>query len=202
MGAGASGIGVAIVLQELGIEYIILEKDEIGSSFKNWPAESRFISPSFTGNFFKMPDLNAISPETSPAFNIQTEHPTGKEFAKYLNLVVEGYGVQVQTGIMVKSIHKREDIFVLDTSDGIYESRYVIWAAGEYQYPKKGSFDGDENCIHFSEIRSFSEFKGKERIVIGAYESGFDATINLIQLGNKVTLIDAVSKTFSYSVCI
>ncbi len=70
VGAGASGLGVGIVLQKLGIDFLILEKDSVGSSFRKWPKETRFISPSFTGKFFKMPDLNAISPETSPAFNL------------------------------------------------------------------------------------------------------------------------------------
>ena len=61
-----------------------LEKDEIGASFKKWPEESCFISPSFIGNFFNMPDLNSIAPATSPAFNLLTEHPNGQEFANVL----------------------------------------------------------------------------------------------------------------------
>ena len=39
----------------------------VGESFLRWPAETRFISPSFTGNFFGAPDLNAITPDSSPA---------------------------------------------------------------------------------------------------------------------------------------
>jgi len=191
VGAGAAGIGVAIVLQELGMEYVVLEKNEIGSSFKQWPAESRFISPSFIGNFFNMPDLNSITPETSPAFNLQTEHPTGKEFATYLEMIVEEYEVNIETGITVNSIQKTGDSFVLDTNEGTYESKYVIWAAGEFQYPQKGSFEGDELCTHFSEIDTFSDLKGDERIIVGAYESGFDTAINLVRLNKKVTIIDS-----------
>ena len=69
VGAGPAGIGVAVTLKRMGINFVIVEKDSIGSSFKKWPEETQFISPSFTGNFFRMPDLNAITPETSPAFN-------------------------------------------------------------------------------------------------------------------------------------
>ncbi|MEL7121574.1 MAG: NAD(P)-binding domain-containing protein [Bacteroidota bacterium] len=64
------------------------------------------------------------------------------------------------------------------------------WAAGEYQYPKTNSFKGEHLCTHYSEISSFSDVLGKESVVIGAYESGFDAAINLVQIGKKVTLID------------
>ncbi len=56
VGAGPAGIGVAVLLHNLGISYIVLEKSTIGASFKKWPKETRFISPSFTGNFFQMPD--------------------------------------------------------------------------------------------------------------------------------------------------
>ena len=45
VGAGASGLGVGIVLKKLGINYVILEKDSVGSSFRKWPKETRFISP-------------------------------------------------------------------------------------------------------------------------------------------------------------
>lgn len=83
VGAGSAGVGVGILLQKLEINYVILEKDSVGSSFRKWPKETRFISPSFTGNFFKMPDLNAITPDTSPAFELLTEHPTGNEFADH-----------------------------------------------------------------------------------------------------------------------
>ncbi len=205
VGAGSAGLGVAIVLEKLGIEYVVLEKDVPGSSFRKWPKESRLISPSFTGNFFKMPDLNAISPETSPAFSLSTEHPTGNEFANYLDSVLDYYGLVVQTSIDVKTVRKREDFFILATSNGEYRSKYVIWAAGEYQYPKKRAFEGTEFCTHFSEITSFSDLQGEERIVIGGYESGFDAAINLIKSGKEVTLLDSsnylelVSSDSSYS---
>ena len=59
VGAGSAGLGTAIVLDRLGIDYIIMEKDEIGSSFKKWPQESCLISPSFTGNFFQIAALGS-----------------------------------------------------------------------------------------------------------------------------------------------
>ncbi|MEO1022188.1 MAG: NAD(P)-binding domain-containing protein, partial [Bacteroidota bacterium] len=80
VGAGPAGLGTGILLQKLGIDFVILERDSVGSSFKKWPKETRFISPSFTGNFFKMPDLNAITPDTSPAYTLLKEHPTGEDY--------------------------------------------------------------------------------------------------------------------------
>ena len=41
----------------------------------------RFITPSFTTNFWEHMDLNSVAYGTSPAFTLETEHPTGKEYA-------------------------------------------------------------------------------------------------------------------------
>ena len=86
---------------------------------------------------------------------------------------------------------KRKRESLLSTrARGTYTSTIVIWAGGEYQYPKTASFKGDHLCTHYSEISSFSDMRGKDRIVIGAYESGFDSALNLVKNGKKVTLLD------------
>ncbi|MEM9299897.1 MAG: NAD(P)-binding domain-containing protein, partial [Bacteroidota bacterium] len=46
VGAGPAGLGIGIILQQLGIYYVILEKSSVGASFRKWPKETRFISPS------------------------------------------------------------------------------------------------------------------------------------------------------------
>ncbi|MEO0338048.1 MAG: NAD(P)/FAD-dependent oxidoreductase [Bacteroidota bacterium] len=191
VGAGSAGIGMGILLQKLGIDYVILEKTSIGASFQKWPKETRFISPSFTGNFFKMPDLNAVTPDTSPAFDLLTEHPTGMEYAQYLERVARHFHLKINTEVEVTKVEDKSGCFFLKTSKGTYGSLFVIWAAGEYQYPKTNSFQGAHLCTHYAEVDSFSDVLGKESVVIGAYESGFDAAVNLVHLGKKVTLIDS-----------
>lgn len=190
VGAGPAGLGVSILLQKLGINYTILEKTSIGASFRKWPRETRFISPSFTGNFFMMPDLNAITPDTSPAFELLTEHPTGHEYADHLESLAVFFQLEVKTGINVQNIEDKGSYFILNTNEGEYSSAFVIWAAGEYQYPKTKSFEGEHLCTHYSKISSFSDINGQDSVVIGAYESGFDAALNLAQDGKKVELFD------------
>lgn len=190
VGAGPAGLGVSVLLKKLGIDFVILERDEIGSSFRKWPKETKFISPSFTGNFFKMVDLNAITPDTSPALSLLTEHPTGEDYVAYLEAVAHFNKLPIYTGVNVSSVEKNGSSFELATDHGKYECKYLIWAAGEYQYPKENSFQGSDLCTHYSEISSFSDVDGEEHIVIGAYESGFDAMANLVKEGKKVTLLD------------
>jgi thioredoxin reductase len=69
-------------------------------------------------------------------------------------------------------------------------SQFVIWAAGEFQYPNLNSFPGAKLCIHNSQVRSWADLEGDEFIVIGGYESGMDAAINLAALGKRVKVLD------------
>ena len=46
VGAGAAGVGMGVVLQDLGVtNFTLLERHEVGASFRRWPQEMRFISP-------------------------------------------------------------------------------------------------------------------------------------------------------------
>ena len=85
IGAGAAGVGVSIALRHAGIEnFVVLERHSVGASFEGWPAETRFITPSFPTNSIGMLDLNSIAIGVSPAFSLEVEHPTGEEYAAHL----------------------------------------------------------------------------------------------------------------------
>lgn len=84
VGAGPAGIGLGVALQKITARFSILERDKIGASFRRWPKETRMITPSFTSNAFNLPDLNALTPDTSLAYSLGREHPSGKEYAMYL----------------------------------------------------------------------------------------------------------------------
>ncbi|MYA20515.1 MAG: NAD(P)-binding protein, partial [Chloroflexi bacterium] len=46
VGAGPAGLGCAVALKEFGVRDItILDRHEVGASFRRWPQEMRFITP-------------------------------------------------------------------------------------------------------------------------------------------------------------
>lgn len=192
VGAGPAGIGCGVVLKDLGIEnFTILEREEVGASFTRWPEEMRFITPSFPSHGFGLLDLNAITRKTSPALAFGQEHLTGQQYAVYLKTVADYFELPIQTEIEVKGVTPlSKGGFQVETSQGRVQSKFVIWAAGEYQYPNLNPFPGAQYCWHNSQIRSWGDIEGEELIVIGGYESGMDAASNLIALGKKVGVID------------
>ena len=195
VGAGAAGIGIASMLKDFGIEkMIVIEKDKVGSTFDKWPEEMRFITPSFTTNFWGHIDINSVVAGTSPAFSLDTEHPTGKQYANYLRLISEHFELPIRENTNVEKITRPDDNFNIHIKNfggnEIVESRFLIWAAGEFQYPNLDSFSGSDLCLHNSQVETWEQIKGDEVYIIGGNESGIDAAIHLSRLGKKVAVLE------------
>ncbi len=205
VGAGAAGVGCALMLTKtFGLDVsrvLLIERGEtVGDSFRRWPAEMRFISPSFnqqgwTSSF----DLNSIAHGTSPAYSLHTEHPSGAEYADYLHVLAKAAELRVLTMTEVVSVQALGEeggpplfsVGVSATTKPFHESRilhtkpghgakpskaqklsarYVVWAAGEFQYPATESasaVEGAELCMHNSMVRSWASLPGDDFVLIG-----------------------------------
>ncbi|MEM1105152.1 MAG: NAD(P)/FAD-dependent oxidoreductase [Pseudomonadota bacterium] len=184
IGAGPAGIGVAALLARCAIPALILERGRIGESFLQWPKETKFISPSFTGNFFGAVDLNAITPDSSPAFGLQAEHPTGEEYARYLNDVAQVHELRIDEGVDVLAVERSpEGGFHIDTSEGELLCRVLIWAGGEFQYKK-----AIPNTVRVG--RAYGDMPKGHHVILGGAESGMEAAFNLVDQGSSVTVLD------------
>ncbi|MEM6716243.1 MAG: NAD(P)/FAD-dependent oxidoreductase, partial [Cyanobacteria bacterium P01_C01_bin.147] len=187
-----AGIGCGVVLKELGLErFTLLERHQVGASFSRWPDEMNFITPSFPSHGFGLLDLNAVTLKTSPAVAFRREHVSGKQYALYLQTVADYFDLPIQTEVDVQRVEPLpQGGFALNTSSGEISTQFVIWAAGEYQYPYLNPFPGAEHCLHNSQVRSWTNLEGDEFLIIGGYESGMDAAANLVALGKKVGVLD------------
>lgn len=191
VGGGPAGVGLAYAFTHFGIRnFTVLERHQIGASFARWPAEMRLITPSFNSNQFGWLDLNSFGMRISPAQHLGTEHPTGLEYAGFLRAFARHLKLPVQEGVDVRSVEPAGDGFALDTSEGLIRTRFVVWAAGEFQYPRLNGFPGAEHCLHNSQVDSWRELKGKDFVIIGGYESGIDAAVHLSHNRKRVTVVD------------
>ena len=220
VGAGASGVGVGLMLTGLfrlePDRVLLMERGaSVGETFRKWPKEMRFISPSFNSQGWTQSfDLNSVAYGTSPAFTLHAEHPTGNQYADYLEALAETNELNVRTESEVVSIKPFDDGFDMDASSeqkagfevevrpakgGVatkLRSRFVVWAAGEFQYPRAMTeplFPGSELCRHNSSVRSWSDLAGDDFVVIGGYESGMDAASNLSSCGKRCTVVSSTA---------
>lgn len=191
VGAGPAGIGVAVKLIDAGVsDIVLLEQDTIGASFRRWPKETRFITPSFSARDYGVRDLNSISDAMDPSRR-WSEHPTGEEYAEYLEEVVLLHRVPVLTGISVRRVTRLADgCFYLETNRDAWRCAILIWAAGEFHYPNIPSFPGAELGVFSLSHSSYDELGGNEYVVIGGFESGMDVACNRVEAGARVTVVD------------
>ena len=189
VGAGPAGLGCAAALKQCGIESLALvDLRGVGASFESWPVQMRMISPSFHSNPFGQADLNAITPHTSPADYVHSEHPTGTEYATYLKAIASFYELEVQTGIEITGVEKsREVLALLGTSEPLL-ARHIIWTAGEFFFPRQ-SIRGSEHCVHNTKVTDWNALPGIEHAIIGGFESGIDAAVHLARLGKSVHVL-------------
>ncbi len=191
VGGGAAGLGVAIALKHAGIEnFIVLERLTVGSSFACWPDETRFITPSFPTNSIGMLDLNSIAIGVSPAYSLEVEHPTGRDYALHLLQVAKFFELPIREKINVTRVKKVGKSFRINTTDDTLRAKHVIWAAGEFQYPRLNGFVGSELCRHTATIDSYEKLEGDDFIIVGGYESGIDAAYHLGHRDKRVRLFD------------
>ena len=71
------------------------------------------------------------------------EHPSGAQYATYLQAIAETNELSVKTGTDVTAVNARDggfDVEVKPAKGGIkttLKSRYVVWAAGEFQHVRR-----------------------------------------------------------------
>ena len=187
--AGPAGIWVAIKLQELWINTIILEGNTIGSSFLKWGDHTHFISPSFPSNAFWQTDLNSIDYASSPWFMFQKEHLNWKEYAQYLQKMVQTHNIEVKENQKVSEVLKTESHFTIKTQGwGEFECDYLISATWEFSFPSSWDIVWSEHALHSSQMW---EYTADNKItntvpIIWWYESAVDSAYALYRKWKKV----------------
>lgn len=191
IGAGAAGIGFAKALQQYGEQdYLVIEQDAIGSSFARWHTHTHFISPSFTSNQLEMIDLNAVSPDSSPATCTHCEHPHGYDYCQYLQTLAHDAQLKIQEHTRVVDITKLSDDWYhvqLSTGETVI-TKYVIFALGDFYHPTTGNIKGNEHGIHYRDFDMMQPHMEAEQVIIGGNEAAFDTAIQLAQRGIKTTI--------------
>ena len=192
VGAGPAGLGVSLALKRAGVsDQLVVDAKDVGAAFRAWPRNMSLLTPSFFSNSFGLTDLNSIDPDTSPADYLHTEHPKGDGYADYLEAIVDHFELPVRSGVKVTKVKKVLEGFVVKSSEGTIHADYVVWAAGQFFHPRDHDFPGAKLALHSSKVKDWAKLDGDEITIIGGYESGVDAALNLVHSGKSVKLISS-----------
>ena len=163
VGAGPAGIACAIQLKRYNINYIVLEKDEIGGLLHN---------ANLVENYIGFP--NGISGKKLVQL-IKRQSQTSK-----LNIKYE----------LVESVEFHKDTINIETNNNLYQSKYLVVASGTKPIiPTVPIIHDNLKTKVFYDIYKLGQIKNKNIAIIGAGDCAFDYALNLCS-NNKVTILN------------
>ena len=178
IGAGPGGLAAAAMLKERGISVVVLERDEIGASWRRHYDRLHLHTVRWLSH---LPGLR---------FNRahgRWVHRDG--VVRYLESYVRHHGLEVRGGVDVRKIDRNEadDGWVIHTTDGPLHARAVVVATGYNRipfipdWPGKESFEGE--LIHGQEYRNGEAYRGRDVLVVGSGNTGAEIAIDLVEHG-------------------
>lgn len=177
IGAGPSGLSVAIEAQKQGLHYLVIEKGGIVNAIQNFPAEM---------SFFSTPELLEIG---NVPFTSAQMRPTRAEGLEYYTRVASHYALHCRFFEAVTSVHHSGDSFVVKTSRSVYLAKNVVLATGYYDNPNHLNIPGEERSKVSHYYNDPYPFYRQNVLIIGAKNSAAIAALELFRHGAKVTLV-------------
>ena len=175
VGAGPGGISASLRAIENQLNYVTLERDEIGGTVAKFPRQK----------------LVLTSPVEFPMYGKFKKTELSKEnLLAFWDMVLNRADFNAVTGEKVDDIRKGEGgIFTVTTTNNQYRSRAVILALGRNGTPRKLGVKGEELPKVMYRLIEADHYINKKILVVGGGDSAVEAAMGLAhQHGNQVTL--------------
>ena len=175
VGAGPAGISASLRAIENKLNYLTLERDQIGGTVAKYPRQK----------------LVMTSPVEFPMYGKFKKMQLSKEnLLAFWDTILHRADFHVSTGEKVEDIKKVEDgCFAVRTVNNRYRARAVVLALGRAGEPRKLGVKGEELPKVMYRLIEADHYINKKILVIGGGDSAVEAAMGLAnQTGNQVTL--------------
>jgi len=175
VGAGPGGISASLRAIENKLNYLTLERDEIGGTVAKFPRQK----------------LVLTSPVEFPMYGKFKKTELSKEnLLAFWDMVLNRSDFNAVTGEKVDDIKKDENgVFTVTTPNNQYRSHAVILALGRNGTPRKLGVKGEELPKVMYRLIEADHYINKRILVVGGGDSAVEAAMGLAhQHGNQVTL--------------
>ena len=183
VGAGQAGLAASACLSRHNIDNIVLEKFEIGASWRRQRWESFcLVTPNWTvrlpGEFYNGADPDGFM--------------LGTEFVTYLENYAGRFTLPVQQKTNVQSAKLENSRWVVETSSGPVRAQALIVATSTYQTPSVPAFatriDPRILSLSAASYRVPDRLPNGRVLVVGSAQSGAQIVEDLLTGGREVLL--------------
>jgi thioredoxin reductase len=195
IGAGPAGLRAGEEAQKHGIDYVIIEKGEVGAAWRSFRPDSKMLSPCHPQR-----DWTSIS-SSFPIWKLPVERPycNSVQFISYLDEFAAKFKLNIVKQTLVTKIEKNEDQFLVHTNDGKgYSAPYLITASGIFDgkfYPNVPGIKGNPIVMHSHNYMSPIPFINKRVLIVGAGNSAAEVAL---ELAGKSILYLATNSQLKY----
>jgi thioredoxin reductase len=203
VGSGPGGLQVGHDLARLGVRHALISRDDApGGMFRKWPIYERLLSWTKPDAPFELGsrecewyDHNSLLSEEAPAtvaaeMDRAFDVPSRPEMERGLVAFAERAAVDVRYGCTWEGTRAHEGGFALETSDGEYRAKKVVFALGVTHPWRPPMIEGCEDIPHYAEVpRSPQELRGRDVIVIGKRNSAFELATGLLPWARRLILV-------------
>ena len=202
VGSGPGGLQTGYGLARLGIDHAVISADEgPGGMFRRLPIFERLISwtkpeaPHAPGTReYELYDHNSLVADEPhwqacvPELMDRTyDVPSRAEMAAALESFVGRTELLVRYGCRWEATRREGDDLVLETSDGEYRARAVVFALG-VTTPWTAPIPGLEQATHYVDVRPAREYNGRSVFIVGKRNSAFEIANSLLPWASRIVL--------------
>lgn len=164
LGGGIAGMTAAIFAARANIKTAIIE-EKICGGLANWAK-----------NVENFPSHVSIN---------------GMELVERVHAQVEQLGVEVDEAAVVERLELGDPLKIVETGEYLYTGKAIILATGRNPIQLKIETECDH--IHYCSVCDGSAYAGKQVLVVGGGNSGFDESLYLLSLGvARVVMVEAL----------
>ena len=202
VGSGPGGLQTAYCLRRLGVRHAVISRDQQpGGMFRRFPVYQRLISwtkpdaPAERGSrdyewydhnslLADEPELKALVP---PLMDRAYDLPSRPEMEAGLAAFAERAALGIRHGCAWEATRHDGERFVLETTDGQYRCRAVVFALGVTE-PWRAEVPGLEDVPHYVDTLTPERYAGRDVFIVGKRNSGFELAQGLLPWARSIVL--------------
>ena len=202
VGSGPGGLQTSYCLRQLGVRHAVLSRDDRpGGMFQRFPIFQRLITwtkpdaPVERGSReYEWYDHNSLLADESEAkalvpglMDRAFDLPSRAEMEAGLAAFAERARLEIRYGCTWESTRHEGEEIVLETSDGEYRCRAVVFALGVTE-PWKADVPGLEHAAHYVDTRKCDRYADRDVFVVGKRNSGFEVAQGILPWARSIVL--------------
>ena len=184
VGGGQAGLSVSWHLKQVGREHLVFDRGKIGDTWRQRWDSFCLVTPNY---FCQL-----------PGFPYDGDEPEGfmlrDEIVAYIERFAKSFDSPYRGGVEVRWVGSSRDKerYILDTSEGEFETNNVIISAGTHQHPNFPAW-GDKLAddilqLHTCDYRNPAQLPDGAALVVGSGQSGCQVVEDLLGAGREVHL--------------